>query len=111
TINITLLVFSGRPDPEWSIKVDDPLYKTIHELFTAAKNSNVIKNPGEVVVPSRLGFKGFFVSEGHPASTGSFIPISHETEELQKRLLESAPENKVSESLKENILEEIENQG
>ena len=102
------MVFSGRPDPRWSIKVDDPLYKTIHELFTAAKSSNLTKNPREI--PSRLGFKGFYVHEGDPRSI-SFIPISHETKELQKRLLESGPENKVSETLKENILEAIENQG
>ena len=103
---ITLLVFSGRPDPQWLIKLDDPQFKTINALFTAAKSSNLTKDLDDI--PSKLGYKGFLVKIGDQGSM-SFVPNAHDTKELQKCLLRSAPQNVIPEQLKERIVQGIEN--
>ena len=101
-----MLVFSGRPDPQWSIKSDDPQFKTIDALFTAVQGSNLTK--GLDGIPAKLGYKGFVVVRGDQGST-SFVPNAHETKELQRCLLQSAPENVISKQFRERIAQGINN--
>ena len=105
---VTILIFSGRRDPHWFIAPDHPLYNTIDELFTDAKRNNLTKCFDDV--PSRLGFKGFLIQEFSQMLPSSSLVFNAETKELQKYLLETAPESEIGQSLKEKILKWIDDE-
>ena len=89
----------------WSITPDHPQYSTINEMFTDAKKNNLIIGVDDA--PSILGFSGFVVQEsGQEYLSASFV-IGPQTIELQKCLLDTAPESEVDQSFKEVILNDI----
>ena len=101
--HVTLAVYSGLPDPEWSIKPNDVNYQRISELFNAAKRDKLTQKPKNM--PSRLGYKGFLVRENKERSDK--LILGPKTKELQKLLLQTTPKGSVSEEMINVILEEV----
>ncbi|XP_020899141.1 uncharacterized protein LOC114574224 [Exaiptasia diaphana] len=93
-LRVTLSIFSGRPDPSWHITPSNEHYEKITTLLNDAKKAGYLRRMHEM--PSRLGYRGFVVGEN--------LVIGQETNELQKLLVCSAPDNVVSSPLKEKIL-------
>lgn len=55
--SVRLLIFSGRPDPEWSL--DEGQLKELTELLTAALGGQKIHPPPE----GGLGYRGFLLRD------------------------------------------------
>ena len=96
---VTLEVFSGVPDPQWTIQENHPNYTKIkNSLNSATKYS-----PENA--PSKLGYEGFLVQEVINGNNQSEVLIvGPETEQLQLDLLYSIPDDKIS-SFINSILE------
>lgn len=88
--NITLAVFSGRPDPEWTATlVNDPI-------------KNVISyDPRDI--PPRLGYKGFIVQSTKKVR----LIVGPETKQLQLELLNTMPQKLLPPGLVKEIRSEI----
>lgn len=76
--NVTLAVFSGMPDPEWTVPA-----KQISGLLAGAKTYDPEDMPG------RLGFKGFVLQNGKTAR----LVVGAETKKLQLQLLQTMPKD------------------
>lgn len=87
-LKITLVVFSGVPDPQWKITQKSSYYRQIRNLYTTAKNWNDTYFPEQI--PALLGYRGFLVKEAGSRSTESLI-LGPNTTQLQKLLLRSMP--------------------
>lgn len=94
-------MFSGRPDPEWTINPSDPNYQEIQKLLSQAKRNGALQFPKQMA--TKLGYRGFLVSENDQES--SSLIYGDKTKSLQKLLLETAPS--IKESLKGNIMKAI----
>ena len=103
-----ILIFSGVPDPQWVITPDHPEYNTINEQFTDAKKNNLTVSVCEI--PSFLGFKGFLVRESGQELLSASCLCTCQTKELQKLLLDTAPETEVDQCFKEEILKYIDDE-
>lgn len=90
---VTLAIFSGRPDPEWTV---------------ASSSISIDKvtsyDPSEM--PPRLGYKGFLV---HSGSEQVRLLVGPETRELQLKLFETMPEDLLSPEVMKEIRSEIKN--
>lgn len=60
-LNVTLVVFSGRPDPQWTLLSTDPSYNEIAGRVERARNGKFTHPPEDM--PARLGYKGFLVQD------------------------------------------------
>lgn len=101
TLHITLSYFSGLPDPAWNITSSDDQYNNIMNLLDEAASRHMLGRPREM--PSRLGYKGFLVRR----NTTTHWVFGPGNVELQKVLLSTAPEDKVSSELRETLTEDI----
>jgi hypothetical protein len=102
-LHITLVVYSGLPDPQWQLTPDDPNYQQIHELFIAAKKKNLTYRPEQM--PSQLGYRGFLVRESDQRSAS--LILGPNTKELQKLLFQTVPEGSAPKHLINKILEAV----
>ena len=89
--NVTLAVFSGRPDPEW----------------TVASSSFPIKNvlsydPSDML--PRLGYKGFLV---HSGTEQVRLLVGPETTKLQLELLQTMPKNLLAPDIVKEVISAI----
>ena len=93
---VTLEVFSGRPDPEWTICQDNSNYSEMKRLFDSA--------PGykpELNAPPKLGYEGFALLEArNGVNKTEKLIVGQETEEIQILVLQSIPEGKISTAIK-----------
>ena len=81
-IRVTLAVFSGREDPEWTIFSNDTVnYNAIQKLLGAARGGRFLHLPEQM--PPRFGYKGFVVKEGK----NEHLVVGTETVQLQQLLL------------------------
>lgn len=101
-LHITLAVYSGLPDPQWQIQPDHPNYQQLLNLFTSAKKNNLTYSPNKM--PARLGYTGFLVR--HKNKSARLI-LGPKTKELQKMLLQTAPEDSAPKDLIDSILEAV----
>ena len=86
-LNVTLAVFSGRPDPQWFVVSDDPRYAQIQKLIVAARNQKLTYPPNRM--PPRLGYKGFLIQELTQIQTE--LIVGGDTVALQKLLFQTLP--------------------
>ena len=101
---ITLLIFSGSPDPVWTIqRQSQELFNAIKKLFSQAVKYEKVYKPS--TVPLFLGFRGFFLQAGEEGPT--FFITGSETKDLQVLLLRSIPEELVSKEVLDTVSEDI----
>ena len=99
SVLITLVVFSGRPDPQWRVDLsafNDSDYQSIQ---------NVGVNPS--CIPAKLGYKGFLVRDA--ASELLIVGSDSELTRLQQVLLQTMPSGTLPSQLLESVLNEIGN--
>lgn len=77
---MTLAVFSGMPDPEWTVPANQ-----IKGLLAGAKTYH----PADM--PARPGYKGFVLQNGNTAR----LVVRAETKKLQLQLLQTMPKDVV----------------
>ena len=100
---VTLEIFSGVPDPQWRIDQDNPKYSEIKSLFDSAPEYKP-----ELNAPPKLGYEGFVLLElRNGVNKTEKLIVGQERKELQKLLLQSIPEGKISTAIKEIVKEEI----
>ena len=104
-LNVTLAIFSGRPDPEWQILTSDPNYAEIEQLLNVARSGGFVY--GVEDMPARLGYKGFLVHDLANKNAEPELIIGPHTGKLQQLLLKTVPDNILSENLRSKISKEI----
>lgn len=97
-LHVIVQIYSGLPDPHWTITVRNPNYKAISALLLDAKNGGFAHSID--ATPARLGFKGFIVTEEKAAH----LFLGEETDKLQSLLLKTRP----TDSIPDKILRQIE---
>lgn len=99
SVLITLVVFSGLPDPQWRVDLsafNDSDYQSIQ---------NVGVNPS--CIPAKLGYKGFLVQD--VARELLIVGSDSEVVRLQQLLLQTIPSGTLPSQLLESISNEIGN--
>ena len=84
---MTLLVFSGRKDPEWTVLSSDINYTKIQKLLSDASINGFAYHPDGM--PDRLGYRGFLVQD--TATMKQQLIVGPETKQLQLLLLSTMP--------------------
>lgn len=101
---MTLAIYSGVPDPVWWVHSGHESFKRVKEHLHHARTTG--KTYRHQHMPSILGYKGFLVHP--PEAEEAELVVGQETKELQKLLLETMPEGKISHALRQKILRAIE---
>ena len=101
---VTLAIYSGVPDPVWSVHSRHDSFKRMKEHLHRARTTGKIFRHQHM--PAILGYKGFLVHP--PEAEEAELAVGQETKELQKLLLETMPEGLISEDLRQKILQAIE---
>lgn len=83
---VTLVIYSGLPDPEWDVLESDPDYSQIQILLSNARADGFVFSPE--ATPAKLGYKGFLVRD---ASMVAQLIVGSDTIPLQQQLLASMP--------------------
>ena len=102
-MSVTLAIYSGRRDPEWSVPSSNPKFDEIQRLLEDARTRGFTYD--SKYMPSRLGYKGFLVKEAEKKKLE--LIIGRETVQLQQLLLESMPDDFMSEQTRKLVLKEI----
>ena len=101
---MTLAIFSGVPDPVWTVHSGHESFKKFKEhLHNARSTGSTYRHEH---MSSILGYKGFLVHP--PEAEEAELVVGHETRELQKLLLETMPEGLMPTTLRQKILHAIE---
>lgn len=98
-----MAIFSGRPDPAWSISSSHPKYAEIKQLLDNARTAGFSYDP--IRMPPRLGYKGFLVNASN--INKKELIVGPNTVKLQQLLLETAPGDLLPQGLKDEVLAEI----
>ena len=98
---MTLVIYSGVPDPTWSVHPRHDSFKTMKEHLYHARTTGKIYRHQDM--PAILGYKGFLVHP--PQAEEAELVVGQETKELQKLLLETMPEELISQALRQKILQ------
>ena len=101
---MTLLIYSGLPDPVWTIGSQNEKFEKIKELLDNARakgNTFCYRN-----IPPLLGFRGFLVNQPGQEHSEELI-LGKETRDLQKLLLDTMPEEAIKDTLRQKILQAI----
>ena len=101
---MTLAIYSGVPDPDWSVHSRHDNFERIKEHLHRARTTGKIYRHQHM--PAILGYKGFLVHP--PEAEEAELVVGQETKELQKLLLETMPKGLMSEALRQKILQAIE---
>lgn len=109
TLDVTVLLYSGEPDPEWQITPSNPNYQKIQRLLESARKNGF--SYGEEKIPMELGFKGFLVRTVPAASSKPELIFGHDTVELQKLFLQTMPKNEESKGIRSHVLKVIKQAG
>ena len=102
-ITVTLVVFSGRPDPKWTILSTDPSYKEIVAQLQKAKIAKLTYEPKDM--PPRLGYKGFLVEDTEKKEW--VLIVGPKTVPLQQLLLKTMPKGSIPAATLKSVSEEI----
>ena len=102
-ITVTLVVFSGRPDPKWTILSTDPSYKEIVAQLQKAKIAKLTYEPKDM--PPRLGYKGFLVEDTEKKEW--VLIVGPKTVPLQQLLLKTIPKGSIPAATLKSVSEEI----
>lgn len=102
-ITVTLVVFSGRPDPKWTIPSTDPSYQEIVAQLQKAKIAKLTYEPKDM--PPRLGYKGFLVQDTKKKEW--VLIVGPKTVPLQQLLLKTMPKGSIPAATLKSVSEEI----
>ena len=94
--NVTLAVFSGRPDPQWVVLESNPLFNDVQRRLGHARADGFVLRHEQL--PARLGYKGFLVQD----AVMEYLIVGPNTTALQELLLQTMPD-----SFRQGVLEEI----
>ena len=100
---MTLLIYSGLPDPVWTIGSQNEKFQQIKELLDNARAKGNIF--GYKNIPPLLGFRGFLVQQS--GAHGEELILGKETGDLQKLLLDTMPKESIKDNLRQKILQAI----
>ena len=100
---VTLGIFSGRPDPQWTVLSSNPKFTEFNKLLEDARSGNFTYRPE--CMPARIGYKGFLVWATRTKKPE--LIVGSETVKLQKGLLGTVPDGMLSQELRRIILDEI----
>lgn len=103
---VTLLIFSGRPDPQWTVDSSHPEFNKIQQLLQNARTCNATYDRREI--PARLGYKGFLVKD--KAHNKQELILGPKTVSLQQSLLETLPEDVLPKERRDGIVKAINDQ-
>ncbi|CAB4016548.1 Hypothetical predicted protein [Paramuricea clavata] len=106
-LDITLVYFSGRPDPHWQVQANHPKYQKIREMFNSAVNQELAALPEQM--PSQLGYRGFLVRDSNDQLPKLILGTT--TKELQLLLLGTIPSDAIPQALVGIIAKTIEDGG
>jgi hypothetical protein len=106
-LDITLVYFSGRPDPQWQVQANHPKYQKIREMFNSAVNQELAALPEQM--PSQLGYRGFLVRYSNDQLPKLILGTT--TKELQLLLLGTVPSDAIPQALVGIIVKTIEDGG
>lgn len=98
-----MAIFSGRPDPEWSISSSHLKYAEIKQLLDNARTAGFVYDT--IRMPPRLGYKGFVVKASNINKRE--LIVGPNTVKLQQLLLETAPSDLLPQGYKDEVLAEI----
>ncbi|KAL9963288.1 hypothetical protein ACROYT_G032473 [Oculina patagonica] len=110
-LTVTLAVFSGVPDPEWTIASSHPDYMEIKTRLSAAIQNGWAYLPENI--PAILGYKGFLVIPnmeekksvvGEPEKR---LIVGPTTVQLQTMLFNTMPKDALPDDLRKEILKVI----
>ncbi|XP_067046661.1 uncharacterized protein [Acropora muricata] len=97
-LNVTLAMFSGRPDPTWTLQPKETSYRPIKQSLNALKTTY-----NATMMPPRLGYKGFLVR----SMTNVDLIVGPETKKLQLLLLNSIPKGVLPRGSIDDVKKEI----
>ncbi|KAK2574397.1 Insoluble matrix shell protein 1 [Acropora cervicornis] len=100
-ITVTVVVFSGRPDPQWVITENDRQYNNIRRLLGHALFSGFIYRHQDM--PSRLGYKGILLK----FTTLEYFVVGPQTRSLQQLILGTMPQK----GIRAAVLAEVHSDG
>ena len=101
---MTLAIYSGVPDPVWTVHPDHQNFPEIMAHLRRARNEG--KSYRHDHMPSIVGYKGLLVHP--PEAEDAELVVGHETKELQKLLVETMPKDLIPGTLHKKILKAIE---
>ena len=100
---MTLAIYSGLPDPVWTINSCHKSYQEVKEHLDDARGRRITYRHEHM--PAVLGYKGFLVHL--PEAGQAELVVGQETAALQKLLLETMPEGLISDTLREKTFQAI----
>ena len=100
---VTLAIYSGLPDPVWTINSCHKSYQEVKEHLNDARGRRITYRHEDM--PSVLGYKGFLVRL--PEAEQAELVVGEETAPLQKLLLETMPEGLISDTLRKKTFQAI----
>lgn len=100
-ITVTVVVFSGRPDPQWVITENDRQYNNIRRFLGHALFSGFIYRHQDM--PSRLGYKGILLK----FTTLEYFVVGPQTRSLQQLILSTMPQK----GIRAAVLAEVRSDG
>lgn len=101
---MTLAICSGVPNPVWTVHSHHKNFEKMKSHLHSARTAGTSYRHEHM--PSIVGYKGLLVHP--PEAKEAELVVGQETKELQKLLLETAPEELISDALRQKILQAIE---
>ena len=101
--NVTLVLYSGRPDPSWKIHPTHASFKNIKEHHEKVKSSNL--SYARHQIEAKLGYRGFLVQ--HKDSEHPDLIVGPHTQDFQKALLDTMPKELKAADLHQRIVQMI----
>lgn len=86
---MTLAIYSGVPNPVWTVHSHHKNFEKMKSHLHSARTAGT--SYGHEHMPSIVGYKGLLVHP--PEAKEAELVVGQETKELQKLLLETAPED------------------
>ena len=100
---VTLAIYSGLPDPIWTINSCHKSYQEVKEHLDDARGRRITYRHEDM--PAVLGYKGFLVRL--PEAEQAELVVGQETVALQNLLLESMPEGLISDTWRKKTFQAI----
>lgn len=115
-MKVTIMIYSGRPDPTFTI-TDENTIKKIEKLLSTLPKNDKFNDPKETVSPSVLGYKGILVENYSDLMPDlEYIVVHHANVELKSKTVTETSKVKEfrsdnSKNFEDTLLQEALNQG
>lgn len=97
---VTLAIYSGLPDPVWTINSCHESFKEVKERLDDARDRRLTYRHEHM--PPVLGYKGILVRSADAEQVE--LVVGQETAALQKLLLDTMPEGLIADTVRDKIL-------